>query len=257
MACHNNKCTMTNLHETVHCVSVKFSDKYISEPTSKQVTKDLILALHEFKQSCRWKEHWHNRRIKQLNSANPNALEHAVEKKNSGLNTGLKPEKTGHVPIESTPLENFLKDVKRDLLRKAVIKNKSTEEIQAAVPTDKTNAHKVVDLEDYTEWIKDHLDENATMIHCRDIVKIHEKMLYFAEELKPLLNPQEYNFLIDNINSHATPESQLLIKDHKKLTNGAYPTCLIISSLNFAVNFSKTGYLGVKHILDTNKVNYT
>eukprot|EP00957_Ditylum_brightwellii_P136982 10445829-Ditylum_brightwellii.AAC.2 len=103
----------------------------------------------------------------------------------------------------------------------------------------------------------DHLDGNATLIKHRDIVKLHEKALSFTEELKPLLNQWEYNFLIDSINSRAIPEPQLLLKNHKKLKNGTYPTFLIIPSLNFAATFSKIGYLEIKHVLDTNKVNYT
>eukprot|EP00957_Ditylum_brightwellii_P094630 7207074-Ditylum_brightwellii.AAC.1 len=155
MARCNNKCTMASLHETVQRLSVTFSDK--------------------------WREHWHNIRIKQLNSANLNAPEHTLEKKDLSLNTGLKQEKSSHGPIGSTQLENFLKDVERDLVRKEVIRNKPTEEsetvddkmlrelfldleknaIQSIVPTNKTNAHKVVDLKDYTKWFKDHLDENT------------------------------------------------------------------------------------------------
>eukprot|EP00957_Ditylum_brightwellii_P177403 13512734-Ditylum_brightwellii.AAC.1 len=95
------------------------------------------------------------------------------------------------------------------------------------------------------------------MIHHKDIVKLHGNALSFTEELKPLLNTKEFNFLIEGINSREIPEPQLLIKDHKKMKNGAYLTRLIIPSSNFAATFSKLGYLGIKHILDTNNVNYT
>eukprot|EP00957_Ditylum_brightwellii_P061818 4691420-Ditylum_brightwellii.AAC.1 len=55
----------------------------------------------------RWKEFWHNSRIKQLNSANPNAPEHTLEKQDQCLKTGLQPKSTGHGPPGSTQLENF------------------------------------------------------------------------------------------------------------------------------------------------------
>eukprot|EP00957_Ditylum_brightwellii_P144102 10979619-Ditylum_brightwellii.AAC.1 len=77
-------------------------------------------------------------------------------------------------------------------------------------------------------------------------------------ELKPILSPKEYKYLIEGINSRLIPEPQLLIKDHKKhKKDDSYPTCLIIPSLNVAATFSKIGYLGIKQIFDFNKVNYT
>eukprot|EP00957_Ditylum_brightwellii_P209951 15364412-Ditylum_brightwellii.AAC.2 len=131
-----------------------------------------------------WREFWHNSRIKQLNSANPNTPEHTLEKQDQGLKTGLQSKATGHGPPDSTQLENFLKDIEKDLLRKAVFKNHQDEAnatdndkvleecfqdlgknaVQAVVSTDKTNAHQVIDLLDYTKWVEEHLKDNATEV---------------------------------------------------------------------------------------------
>eukprot|EP00957_Ditylum_brightwellii_P046674 3542226-Ditylum_brightwellii.AAC.1 len=46
-------------------------------------------------------------------------------------------------------------------------------------------------------------------------------------------------------------------KDHKEREeNGDFPTCLVIPATNFTATFSKIGYLGIKWVLDENKVNY-
>eukprot|EP00957_Ditylum_brightwellii_P029289 2213677-Ditylum_brightwellii.AAC.1 len=101
--------------QTIFEPMMKSSDlpeKSCIKPTSKQVTEDLILALRNFKRSCKWRELWHNSRIKQLNSANPNAPEHTLEKQDQGLKTSLQTKVTCHGPPGSTQLENFLKDIK-------------------------------------------------------------------------------------------------------------------------------------------------
>eukprot|EP00957_Ditylum_brightwellii_P016403 1233721-Ditylum_brightwellii.AAC.1 len=89
-------------------------------------------------------------------------------------------------------------------------------EVQAVVPTDKTNAHQVVDVLDYTKWVEEHLNNNAIEVKQSEIVKLHSKALEFADELKPILSPKVYKYLIEGINSRLIPEPQLLIKNHKK-----------------------------------------
>ncbi len=58
--------------------------------------------------------------------------------------------------------------------------------------------------------------------------------------------------------SRAIPSPKLLIKDHKKADKqGNYPTRLVVPANNFTSAFPRMGYLGIKKILDDNKVNYT
>eukprot|EP00957_Ditylum_brightwellii_P117574 8967021-Ditylum_brightwellii.AAC.1 len=63
-------------------------------------------------------------------------------------------------------------------------------------------------------------------------------------------------FLNEGIASKAIPQPQLLIKDHKEREeNGDYPTRLMIPATNFTATLLKIGYLGIKRVLDENKVN--
>eukprot|EP00957_Ditylum_brightwellii_P209922 15364353-Ditylum_brightwellii.AAC.1 len=50
---------------------------------------------------------------------------------------------------------------------------------------------------------------------------------------------------MEGLKSWAIPEPQLLIKDHKELKDGHFPTRLVIPATNFAATFSKIGYLGM------------
>ena len=55
----------------------------------------------------------------------------------------------------------------------------------------------------------------------------------------------------------AIPSPKLLIKDHKKHDlEGNFPTRLAVPATNFTSGFPKIGYLGIKRILDENKVDY-
>eukprot|EP00957_Ditylum_brightwellii_P047893 3637461-Ditylum_brightwellii.AAC.1 len=65
------------------------------------------------------------------------------------------------------------------------------------------------------------------------------------------------DFFNEGIVSKATPQPQLLVKDHKdKEENGDYPTHLVIPATHSMATFSKIGYLGIKRVLDDNKINY-
>eukprot|EP00957_Ditylum_brightwellii_P037332 2825488-Ditylum_brightwellii.AAC.1 len=79
----------------------------------------------------------------------------------------------------------------------------------------------------------------AMPIKRAEIVKLHQDATTFALTLKEILNDDEFGYLMENINSRAIPEPQLLIKDHKKKKDGQYPTRLVIPATNFAATFSK------------------
>eukprot|EP00957_Ditylum_brightwellii_P099074 7545994-Ditylum_brightwellii.AAC.1 len=62
---------------------------------------------------------------------------------------------------------------------------------------------------------------------------------------------------MENLNSRAIPEPQLLIKDHKKVEkDGTYPACLVILAANFATTLWKIGNLATNKITDDNRVRY-
>ena len=54
------------------------------------------------------------------------------------------------------------------------------------------------------------------------------------------------------------PYPKLLIKYHKKINSkGRFPTRLVIPVMNFTATFSKISYLGIKGLLDKEKVKYS
>ena len=56
----------------------------------------------------------------------------------------------------------------------------------------------------------------------------------------------------------AIPYPKLLIKYQKKINKKwEYPTRLVITATNLAPTLSNIGYLGIKHIIDKEKVNYS
>ena len=58
--------------------------------------------------------------------------------------------------------------------------------------------------------------------------------------------------------TQAIPSPKLLIKYHKTINEkGEFPTRLVIPTTNFTATFSKIGYLGIKRVLDKEKVNYS
>eukprot|EP00957_Ditylum_brightwellii_P183494 13977360-Ditylum_brightwellii.AAC.1 len=92
----------------------------------------------------------------------------------------------------------------------------------------------------------------------KDIIKIHGEAEAFATKVQLMLTKNEQGFLQEGIASKAIPQPQLLVKDHKEPNDdGSFPTRLVIPATNFTATFSKLGYLGIKRVLDNNKVNYS
>eukprot|EP00957_Ditylum_brightwellii_P149552 11388378-Ditylum_brightwellii.AAC.1 len=94
------------------------------------------------------------------------------------------------------------------------------------VPTNKTNAHLLVNLANYNRWVDNHLKEVAIKIKRADIVHLHQEAMTYAESLQAILNAGEYSYLMEGLKSKAIPEPQLLIKDHKEKMNNEFPTRL-------------------------------
>eukprot|EP00957_Ditylum_brightwellii_P046563 3533197-Ditylum_brightwellii.AAC.1 len=114
-----DKCTKANLSQTVQCLSVETSDKYVFQPTKDQRIEDLTLALRNFARSCRWREFWHKREIERLNSLNPYDAKFKKPTKDPGLGTGIKPENyKPKGPKGSVELEKVLYTLEAELLKR-------------------------------------------------------------------------------------------------------------------------------------------
>eukprot|EP00957_Ditylum_brightwellii_P073466 5582770-Ditylum_brightwellii.AAC.1 len=112
--------------------------------------------------------------------------------------------------VKDTEINTFFNKLKKD--SDAII-----------VPTDKTNAHLMVNIDDYNRWVDNHLKEAAIKIRRANIVHLHQEAMSYVESLKAILNAGEYKYLMEGLNSKAIPEPQLLIKDHKEKINNEFP----------------------------------
>eukprot|EP00957_Ditylum_brightwellii_P086480 6580452-Ditylum_brightwellii.AAC.1 len=88
------------------------------------------------------------------------------------------------------------------------------------------NNYMMVTLDEFHGWVTNNLNKNAEEMKQKDIVRIHGEAEAFAD--------------------HRPPEE-----------DGSFPTRPVIPALNFIATFSKFDYLGIKQVLDDNKVNYS
>eukprot|EP00957_Ditylum_brightwellii_P211845 15366664-Ditylum_brightwellii.AAC.2 len=124
------------------------------------------------------------------------------------------------------------------------------------VPTDKANNYVAVTVKKFHSWVLGHLSENAEELDQKMIINIHRKDELYAAKLKPMLAKGGVDFLNEGIASKATPQPPLLVKGHKdREENGDYPTHLVIPATDCMAMFLKIDYLGIKKMLDNNKVN--
>ena len=125
------------------------------------------------------------------------------------------------------------------------------------VPMDKTNSYKPLDIKVYGRLVTNHLLKSGTEIERSRLVKIHENAMDLLAKLKPTMTKDEFFVVRSQIQSKSIPTPKLLVKDHKKIgADGLYPTRLLYPASNFTASFPKLGYLGIKRIFDSNKINY-
>eukprot|EP00957_Ditylum_brightwellii_P182214 13881988-Ditylum_brightwellii.AAC.1 len=74
-----------------------------------------------------------------------------------------------------TELNSFFDDLKE-----------SKEKI--VVPTDKTNAHLLVNISGYNQWVEKHLRKAAVKIKRTEIVNLHQGATKYAESLQGILS---------------------------------------------------------------------
>jgi len=129
-----------------------------------------------------------------------------------------------------------------------------------AVPTDKTNSFRTVSKSNCCKWVQGHLTKNAKEASREKLACVKEQalqLLHDKVELGVLSDKEETSFVQQTVESKAMPSPKLLIKDHKNPDNeGNFLAGPAVPATNFTSAFPKTGYLGIKRILDDNKVDY-
>ena len=102
-----------------------------------------------------------------------------------------------------------------------------------------------------------HLSDSASQIPRERLVEIHDASSAYLSKIAIRL-PKNVRFYIQEaLDSKAVPSPKALIKDHKDPDeNGNFPSRLVIPATNFNAPFAKVGYLGIKGILDKNKIIY-
>jgi hypothetical protein len=152
----------------------------------------------------------------------------------------------------------------KEILQSSTVKDKSFTRLFhnlkqdgniVVVPTHKTNNYVTVTVQKFHSWVLAPLFENTEKLNWKKFIDIHKKAELYATKLQPMLAKGEMDFLNEGIASKSIPQPQLLVKDYKEREeNGDYPTCLVIPVTNVTAAFSKIGYLGIKLMLDENKV---
>ena len=128
---------------------------------------------------------------------------------------------------------------------------------KVVIATDKTNSFQVVPIGKYKEWVAAHLETSAKEISITRIIEIFDLAVEMQMKYRDILSDKEFTFLERNLLTKNIPTPKLIIKDHKKANqSGEYPSRLIVPANNFTSAFPRLGYLGIKRILDSHKINY-
>ena len=117
--------------------------------------------------------------------------------------------------------------------------------------TDKTNATRVIKIEDYKRWVSAHLQTADDLVICPKVIALYENANLLLEKVKLDLSVKEEEFVRQSLATREILSPNPLIKDHKTINeNGEFPTRLVIPATNFTANVSKISYLGIKRCLD-------
>ena len=194
----------------------------------------------------------------------------------TGLGTNLKPNKINLTAPKGTELlEEFLKAVEDEVLDlafqysekqtmtprsqqvKSLQQSLKKDIYHAVVPTDKTNSFRVMEVDEYSQQVLEHLKKSGKEIPRSRLIEVEEQANNLLEQIQNNLTENEAAFIRQTLKSKAIPSPKLLIKDHKKVgKNGKFPTRLVVPANNFTSAFPRMGYLGIKKILDDNRINY-
>ena len=220
---------MYDIECEVQKVTSGISEKFVSEPSKANALSDLIIGLKRFKNAIRWKEHFlANTTASQTNPEVTDTDNSSVESpststinskdslsSNSSLSTNLKPKNTSkNAPIGSHGLEAFFRELEELLFarlenyyeKKTSQKAKSStssninqllghlrKASKVAVPTDKTNSFKIIEIDNYKSQVLKHLDTSATEVDRSKLVTISEKAKELLSKVSHKLDNNEYN----------------------------------------------------------------
>ena len=102
------------------------------------------------------------------------------------------------------------------------------------VPTDKTNATRVIKTKDYKRWVSAHLQKAADLTLRPKVMALYKNATLLLEKVKLDLSVKEEEFARQSLVTRETLSPKLLIKDHKIINkNGEFPTRLVIPATNF------------------------
>ncbi len=202
-------------------------------------------------------------------------MEEPQDDAEQGLGMGLRPTARLSGASQGTPnLESFLRELQERILDMAWNYRNNHEidetsdkihnirkELRAnhnvvVVQTDKTNSFMTFPTDEYIKQVMKHLKEHGKPISHLDLQKVRTQADGMIRQVQPHLNKKEVGFLRQYLDSYDIPTPKLLIKDHKPMINGVYPTRLIVPASNFMAAFSKLGYLGLKQIFEDNQIDY-
>ena len=82
------------------------------------------------------------------------------------------------------------------------------------VPTDKTNATRVIKIEYYKRWVSAHLQKAADLALRPKVMALYENANLLLEKVKLDLSIKEEEFVRQSLATRDIPSPKLLIKDH-------------------------------------------
>ena len=264
------------LEEEVQRISREVSFNYVVEPSIKAIRDDALVGLKRYTNAVRSKARQIERNKSKLIQLQPEVDPTADP---DGLDTKLRPTNgcglDDNSPV-SKEVEAYLHEVQYEILnhidKMATTDTRKTNNITdninslftklkkrddlVVVPTDKTNAVRIMKTDKYCNQVTTLLTKEAvptTYAHLQEVKLEADNMLASVADI---LSQQEYNYIKSTISKHSVPTVQLLVKDHKdKDEHGDYPTR--VPAKNFTAGFPHVGQRGIKAILDRNKINYS
>jgi hypothetical protein len=277
------------IHDAVRRLTQGVSEKFVPEPSHRQVLGDVLVGLGRFKTAVRWRYFWLMRDQEGAayqsdgggDGEGEGEAATTVSTKDTGvagLGTGLKPRMGKAGPLGSVEVEAFLKAVDREVLGNLskepregrgggfianeikLLEQTLERSSLVVVPTDKTNSFKAIPLQDYIRLMESHIASAAIEVPRGRLLEIHLEAEQLLQDLQvdSFLGKQERRFLVDTLSGKAIPSPSLLIKDHKAVqADGSFPTRLVVPADNFTSGFPKLGYKGIKNIFDAHQVKYS
>ena len=124
--------------------------------------------------------------------------------------------------------------------------------------SNKTNSTRLILIEEYKQWISDHLLKASDFALRLKVIGLFEEANVLLEKVKIGLSVQEEQFSRQPLMTREIPYPKILIKDNKTINKrGGFPTRLVIPATNSTAAFSKLLYLEIKRMLEKANANYS